>query len=289
MIGGAALLLLAGAGGGALWEFHRESPAVYAANGTRTESWVPIEPPPESQALPLPVPPVPPRIAQGDDYERCLAMLERDPEGARTMAETWQSANGGEGAAHCLALATIELGEPETGAQMLEQIAGASKAPDLARAAVFGQAGQAWLMAGEAGRAYGAATLALALSPNDADLLIDRAVAAGTLKHFADAINDLDRALDIDPKRPDALVLRGSAWRHDGQLGLAKDDIDRALAQDPENAEAYLERGILRQRRGDVGGAHADWMRAIKLAPDSPTADLAQQNLALLEAGPASQ
>jgi tetratricopeptide (TPR) repeat protein len=289
MIGGAALLLLAGAGGGALWEFHRESPAVHAAGGTRTESWVPVEPPPESQTLPLPVPPVPPRIAQGDDYERCLAMLDRDPEGARTMAETWQAADGGEGAAHCLALATIELGEPETGAQMLEQIAGASKAPDLARAAVFGQAGQAWLMAGDAGRAYGAATLALALSPNDSDLLIDRAVAAGTLKHFADAISDLDRALDIDPKRPDALVLRGSAWRHDGQLDLAKDDIDRALAQDPENAEAYLERGILRQRRGDVSGAHADWERAMKLAPDSPTADLAQQNLALLEAGPASQ
>ena len=289
MISGAALLLLAAAGGGALWSYRAATPTIEAAFDPPTQQSAPTEPQPDSQALPLPVPPVPPRIAQGDEYERCLAMLERDPEGARTMAETWQAADGGEGAAHCLALATIELGEPETGAQMLEQIAGASKAPDLARAAVFGQAGQAWLMAGDAGRAYGAATLALALSPNDSDLLIDRAVAAGTLKHFADAISDLDRALDIDPKRPDALVLRGSAWRHDGQLDLAKDDIDRALAQDPENAEAYLERGILRQRRGDVSGAHADWERAMKLAPDSPTADLAQQNLALLEAGPASQ
>jgi tetratricopeptide (TPR) repeat protein len=289
IIGGAALLLLAAAGGGALWVSRDGAPAAQAADDTPAPP-----PPPESQAsdsaaLPLPLPPVPPRIAQGDDYERCLAMLDRDPEGARTMAETWQSSNGGEGAAHCLALATIELGEPETGAQMLEQLAGTSKAADLARAAVFGQAGQAWLMAGDAGRAYGATTLALALSPNDPDLRIDRAVAAGTLKHFADAIADLDRALDIDPRRPDALVLRGSAWRHDGQLDLARDDIDRALAQDPENAEAYLESGILRQRRGDVAGAHADWEHAMKLAPDTPTADLAQQNLALLEAGPARQ
>jgi tetratricopeptide (TPR) repeat protein len=289
LIGGAALLLLAGAGGGVLWLYRAGTPAAEAALEAPAKPVAPVESPPDSQALPLPVPPVPPRIAQGEDYERCLAMLDRDPEGARTMAETWQSADGGEGATHCLALATIELGEPETGAQMLEQLAGSSKAADLARAAVFGQAGQAWLMAGEAGRAYGAATLALALSPNDPDLLIDRAVAAGTLKHFADAISDLDRALDIDPKRPDALVLRGSAWRHDGQLDLARDDIDRALAQDPENAEAYLERGILRQRRGNFDGAHADWERAMKLAPDSPTADLAQQNLALLEAGPARQ
>jgi regulator of sirC expression with transglutaminase-like and TPR domain len=47
-----------------------------------------------------------------------------------------------------------------------------------------------------------------------------------------------------------------------------------------------LERGILRQRRNDDEGARADWQRAISLAPDTATADLAEQNLALLEAGP---
>jgi regulator of sirC expression with transglutaminase-like and TPR domain len=82
------------------------------------------------------------------------------------------------------------------------------------------------------------------------------------------------------------LVLRAATWRHLGHLGLAQDDIDRAIAIDPENAEAMLERGILRQRHDDPAGARDDWERAIVLAPDSPTADLAEQNLALLEAGP---
>jgi regulator of sirC expression with transglutaminase-like and TPR domain len=68
-------------------------------------------------------------------------------------------------------------------------------------------------------------------------------------------------------------------------LGRAQDDVDRAIALDPDDAEALLERGILRQRRADQAGARNDWERAIALAPDSATADLAEQNLALLQAG----
>ena len=106
------------------------------------------------------------------------------------------------------------------------------------------------------------------------------------LNRFKDALDDLTHVLEIDPVRAEALVLRAAAWRHLGQLGLAQDDVDRAVAIDPENAEALLERGILRQRRNDMEGARGDWQRAIELAPDSATADLAEQNLALLAAGP---
>ncbi len=169
---------------------------------------------------------------------------------------------------------------------MLDQLANASHAQSGARASVYGQAGQAWLMAGEPGRALGSATLALSLTPDDADLLIDRSIAAATLEHYDDAVDDLTHALDLDPRRADALVFRGAAWRHLGHPELAQDDIDRAFAQDPENPDALLERGILRQRRGDREGARSDWEHAIALSPDTATSDLAQQNLALLEAGP---
>jgi tetratricopeptide (TPR) repeat protein len=237
----------------------------------------------------LPVPPVPPRLAEGEDYEHCMAMLTNDPAGANAFAEAWLATGGGDGAQHCLALAQIELGDPETGAATLEKLAASSHAPDLARATVFGQAGQAWLMAGDASRAYAAATLALSLSPDDADLLIDRSVAAATLERYGDAVSDLDHALARDPKRDDALVFRGAAYRHLDQIDRATEDIDHALQIDPDNADALLERGILRQRQGNREGARADWERAIALAPDTATADLAQQNLALLEAGPPTQ
>ncbi len=213
-------------------------------------------------------------------------MLNRDPAGANAYAEAWAEATGADAAQHCHGLAQVALGNAETGAELLEKLAASSQGPAVGRAAVYGQAGQAWMMAGNADRAFAAATLALSLSSADSDLLIDRAVAAATLGRYTIAIDDLNATLDLDPRRADALVFRGAAWRHEGQFDLAQDDIDRALALDADNPDALLERGILRQRHGDAEGARADWQRAAALDPGSTTADLAEQNLALLEAGP---
>ena len=273
LLAGAVLLAAVGAGG--WWWRHGTSPD----DATGAE-------PVAAQEERLPIPPIPPRVAEGEEYEHCLSMLDTDPAGANDFAETWGQAGGGDGAAHCHALAQIALGNVETGAEMMETLGRASTQPGIARASVLGQAGQAWMIAGQADRAFAAATMALALSPDDADLLIDRAIAAAALGRFADAITDLDGALDVDPRRADALVYRAAAWRHDGQVDLAQDDIDRALALDPDDPDALLERGILRQRRGDRVGARADWERAIAIDPGSATADLAEQDLALLEAGP---
>ncbi len=234
----------------------------------------------------LPLPPIPPRIAEGEDYERCLGMLSDDPSGASAFADAWEATGGGDGATHCRALADIALGEAETGAELLDKLGNTSHAAAAARASIYGQAGQAWMMASAPGRAYGSATLALALTPDDPDLLIDRSIASVGLERYHEAIDDLTRALDFDPRRPDALVYRSAAWRRLDQLDLAQDDVDRALAQDGDNADGLLERGILRQRRGDRTGARQDWERAAQLSPDTPTGDLAQQNLALLDAGP---
>ena len=60
---------------------------------------------------------------------------------------------------------------------------------------------------------------------------------------------------------------------------------DAALTAAPDNPEALLERGILHQLRGNEAQARADWERVVSVAPDSPAAELAQQNLALNEAG----
>lgn len=234
----------------------------------------------------LPVPPPPARIAEGEDYHRCLDMVSGDPQGAKSFAETWTATGGGDGAEHCLALAEIELGDPEDGAEHLQRLGDHSQGPAAARASVYNQAGQAWIMADQPGRAFDAETLALALLPDDPDLLVTRAAAASDLDRFQEAADDLTRALDADPRREDALVMRAAAWRQLGRLDAAEADIGRAFALDGDDAEARLERGILRQRRGDLKGAREDWEAAMRLDPDSDTADLAQQNLALLDAGP---
>jgi regulator of sirC expression with transglutaminase-like and TPR domain len=70
------------------------------------------------------------------------------------------------------------------------------------------------------------------------------------------------------------------------QLELARADVSQALALDTNEPDALLERGILRQRLGDAAGARADWEHARDADPNSTIAELAVQNLALLEAGP---
>ncbi len=242
--------------------------------------------PPTNGDASLPIPPVPPRIAEGADYEKCLGMLVADPPGADAMAASMAESGGGEGAAHCHALAQVELGNPEDGAALLDRLAAASHAQAAFRAVVFAQAGQAWTMAGRADQAYASATQAISLSPDDPDLLIGHAIAALSLRRFDEASRDLTHALELDPTRSDALILRATARRNLGQLAQARSDVETACAQDPEDPDGLLERGIIRQRQGDLAGARADWERAAELGADTATGDLAQQNLALLAAGP---
>ncbi|MBR0653710.1 tetratricopeptide repeat protein [Plastoroseomonas arctica] len=234
----------------------------------------------------LPTPPEPPRLVDSAEYETCLARLAEDADAALAEAERWQAEGGGEGAAHCAALALIGLGETERAAAALEQIAARSPASPAARAAVFAQATQAWLLVENPARAQAAATRGLALTPEDTWLLMDRAVAQAAQGRYAQAIADLERATTIDPNRIEAWVLRAATRRQLDQIALAAADVERAFAIEAENAEAFLERGIIRQLQGNAEGARADWSRALELAPDSPTADLAAQNLALNEAGP---
>lgn len=252
--------------------------------------WPQIAPPPERVVLgappDLPLPPEPPRIADGAEYEECLALLRRDVDEAQRFALAWEATGGGEGARHCLALATIGTGEPARAAERLERLASGSRAGNQARAAVFGQAAQAWSMAGENNRAFGAITMALTLAPFDTELLVDRSVILASRGRYREALEDLDRVLAIEPGRAEALVFRAAALRHLDRVEEARATVDRAMELDPDNAEGLLERGILRQLRGDVLGAQADWRRAMELAPDSAAAELAQQNLALSELGP---
>ena len=261
--------------------------ALAALTATAWVAFAPRPVPLAAEALPLP--PQPPRFAEGPEADRCFALLRTDPDAALAFATAWDQQGGGEGAQHCAALAVLAAGDVARAADQLERLAARSRAGRAVRGAVFAQAAQAWLMAGEAQRAFAATTLALTLTPDDVELLIDRAVALGTMGRHGEAVADLDRALASDPQRPDALIFRAAAWRQLDRAEPARRDIERALALDPENAEALLERGILRQLAGDTEGARMDWERAIELAPNSTIADLAIQNLALSDVGPAAR
>jgi tetratricopeptide (TPR) repeat protein len=206
-----AVALLGGLAVGAAWL--APAPAAPAAE-------------PDGVGMALPLPPIPPRIAQDGRYDACLGAIAGDPAAAIRASYGWR----GDGALHCRGLALVAQGELAQGAAVLEALAAGSDAPAVARAAVDGQASQAWLLAGQTGRALAAAAAGIALSPDDPDLLVDHAMAADRLGESQTVIDDLDRAVDLDPHRADALTLRAAAWRRLGEPELAQDDAARAAA-----------------------------------------------------------
>jgi len=217
-------------------------------------------------------------------YKRCLERIETDPPNAFEQAMVWRDQGGGNLARHCVAAALVGLNQPAVAAERLEEIAlTARNAPTAVRARLLSQAGQAWLAAQQIERAHAALTTAIEGAPDLPDLYVDRAVTLAAARNYWEAIDDLNKALDIQPRYGIALALRASAYRYVESLDLALEDAEAAVRAAPGLPEAYLERGILRRLRGDLNGARADWLRVLVLEPDGDAGDTARANIEKLE------
>ncbi|MCQ8240335.1 tetratricopeptide repeat protein [Rhizosaccharibacter radicis] len=217
----------------------------------------------------------------------CSSLLADDPDAALAEADRSLAHGGGDDARECRALATIAGGDPAGGAAQLDRLAGTGTAQTSPRKADFAsEAAQGWLMANRPADALRSAGTALDARPGDPELLAGHARALIAAGKPEPAVADLSRIIEQQPGRADMLVLRGQALRLAGRLEAARADIDLACRLRPDDPDALLERGILRERAGDADGARTDWQRILALSPDTHDADLAQQDLALLEADP---
>lgn len=226
-------------------------------------------------------------IDQSQRYADCTALVAGDPQAAFDSALAWRYEDGGAPAWHCVGLSLVALGYHAEAGEVFERMA-EDMAPgrDSLRAQVLGQAGQAWLQAGEPGRARAVLDAALALDPVNPELLVDRAQAHAAGGGYWRAVDDLDLAIDYAPKRSDAYAFRAAAYRHLEVLDLAADDVARALALAPDDPVILLESGNVRRLAGDDAGARADWLRILIEAPESPAAEAAQANLERLDVKP---
>lgn len=223
-------------------------------------------------------------IDHAQEYSACMSLARSVPEQAYESAQSWEKRGGGAAAQHCLAVSLLAMGQYQDAGQAFEALAEAMPAENAElRADVLAQAGQAWLLAGNTERAYAVQTTALTLHPNDAELLIDRAVTLATAENYWEAIDDLNKADELSPDRADILIFRASAYRYVEAFDLAQEDARRALELDPDNPEGLLERGILRRLTGDAAGAREDWLKVVTLAEGTPAADAAQANLEALD------
>lgn len=187
-------------------------------------------------------------------FQQCVALIEEDAPRAYEEGMAWAAEGQALGGYRCAAMALIAQNRADEGARRLDSLASAlNPAESGLRAELFSQAGNAWLLAREPGRARSSFTRAIATLQSDPaqlpDLLIDRARAYAMEREWRSAEEDLSRALDIRPGDALALRLRAAARMRQSSFDLAEADALAAVAAEPENVENYLILGHVRESK----------------------------------------
>ena len=85
--------------------------------------------------------------------------------------------------------------------------------------------------------------------------------------NLALALRTLERAVELDPYRPEYYLYVGWAANEAGRIAVAEQALKKALSLDQGLGDAYWQRGVLRFRQGAVKDAVADLTKAIELRP----------------------
>jgi len=94
-----------------------------------------------------------------------------------------------------------------------------------------------------------------------------------------DAIQELNRAAELDPRYALTYSHRGDAYADKGQSDKALADYNQALEINPRYATAYLNRGILYAKQSRLDQALADYNRALEADPGNQSAYYTRGNL----------
>lgn len=219
-------------------------------------------------------------------YEGCVNAIGSNPQLSEQFARAWAAErNGGIPARQCLGLALVAQGRHAEAARTLADAARLAEqlknplVPEL-----WGQAGNALLLAGDAAGAIQHFTSAIAAAGDFAPRLaaglhLDRARAAVEAGDRALARRDLDRALALVPDDLLALLLSAALARREGDLARAQREIAAASARAPSDPDVMFEQGNIAAASGDAATARRVWEMVVKAAPASEAARLARQRL----------
>src|SRR5258708_25459262 len=109
--------------------------------------------------------------------------------------------------------------------------------------------------------------LVLVGTVQDAAELARNAMEKFLKRDFAGAIEDLNRAVELDPKEWRIYGLRGEARKEAGDLDGAILDFTKVLELNPSHALSYASRASTRNLKKDYAGAIPDYTKALRSAP----------------------
>ncbi|MGC9393569.1 MAG: tetratricopeptide repeat protein [Anaerolineae bacterium] len=139
------------------------------------------------------------------------------------------------------------------------------------QAADYHQRAAIYLKMGEYDKAIQEYNKALELDPTYLLAYYDRGLAHAQQQHYADAIADFSEVIALDPQHADAYYNRGLVHARQNAFDQALADYDQALALHPEDPLIYNSRGNVHYNTKDYPQAIADYDQAIQ--HDSTYAD----------------
>lgn len=234
----------------------------------------------------LPAAAAPPRPDDGERYRQCLQLARSDAPQAIERASEWRANGGGVPARHCLALAYGTKGDFAAAAAELAAAAqGAETGHDPHAADLWGQAGNAALLAKQPGPAIADFTSGVTVAGTEpvrlAALLTDRARALVEANRTTEAKADLTRATSLDPASTAGWLLLATLDRRLGDLPAAEHAILEAARREGDDPDVALEAGNIAGAQGRRDLARTEWQKVVDHAPGSDAAAAAAKSLAL--------
>lgn len=117
-----------------------------------------------------------------------------------------------------------------------------------------------------------------AISPA-AGLLLQRGVRNIQANATADALEDFDAALVLEPDAAEGWLLRAQAYARLGDAAAAARDLREALRLEPRHFGALLQLSQLQEEQGDPRGALRSLDAALALHPKLPGGDQRRRDL----------
>lgn len=114
--------------------------------------------------------------------------------------------------------------------------------------------------------------------PNHADALFFRGICNRKLGNFSHSVNDFTAIISKLPDEATIYSERGVSYYHQKNYKAALDDLDKAVELEPNKPYRYSSRAYIRAYI-DVDGAIDDYEKAIELDPND---EIAYNNLGLL-------
>ena len=111
-------------------------------------------------------------------------------------------------------------------------------------------------------------TNAIEINPSNFDLLRNMGLACGGTGEYERSVEFFDRALALNPENAPTYRDRGMAYAAMDQFENALADLHHAISLTPEDGGAYHDRGLTKIRLGEIDAAIEDLDQAIMLNPD---------------------